>query len=166
MKVLLHSTLPCSPESAYYIDAYLQYRTKNGESLTKDSFLIREQFDITDLEQIRKGKDISIDGIESFLYIILRKSGVRSVNHNRDRKEVVLAHGFRKFFTTQCINSKLNPEIREMLLGHKIVDLYIYYSDFYSNLPLYQYFVFRCSLSFQSFRRNLYPILSSDILQY
>jgi hypothetical protein len=29
-------------------------------------------------------------------------------------------HGFRKFFTTQLINSNLNPEIREMLLGHKI----------------------------------------------
>jgi integrase len=110
----------CSPETAYYIDAYLQYRTKNGESLTKDSFLIREQFDITDLEQIRKSKNMSIDGIESFLYIIVRKSGVRSVNHNRDRKEVALAHGFRKFFTTQCINAKINAEIREMLLGHKI----------------------------------------------
>lgn len=110
----------CSPESAYYIDAYLQYRTKNGESLTKDSYLIREQFDITDLEQIRKNKGMSLDGIESFLYIILLKSGVRSVNPNRDRKEVALAHGFRKFFTTQCINAKVNPEIREMLLGHRI----------------------------------------------
>ena len=32
----------------------------------------------------------------------------------------MLAHGFRKFFTTQLINSKVNPEIREMLLGHSI----------------------------------------------
>lgn len=32
----------------------------------------------------------------------------------------MLAHGFRKFFTTQLVNSKVNPEIREMLLGHKI----------------------------------------------
>jgi hypothetical protein len=31
-----------------------------------------------------------------------------------------MAHGFRKFFTTQLVNSKLNPELREMLLGHKI----------------------------------------------
>ena len=54
------------------------------------------------------------------MYIILLKSGIRSVNHNRDRKEVALAHGFRKFFTTQRINSDVNPEIREMLLGHKI----------------------------------------------
>jgi hypothetical protein len=33
---------------------------------------------------------------------------------------VARAHGFRKFFTTQLVNSKVNPEIREMLLGHKI----------------------------------------------
>jgi integrase len=32
----------------------------------------------------------------------------------------MIAHGFRKFFTTQLINSKVNPEIKEMLLGHKI----------------------------------------------
>ena len=31
-----------------------------------------------------------------------------------------LDHGFRKFFTTQLINAKVNPEIREMLLGHSI----------------------------------------------
>jgi hypothetical protein len=31
-----------------------------------------------------------------------------------------IAHGFRIFFTTQLISSKVNPEIREMLLGHKI----------------------------------------------
>jgi hypothetical protein len=32
----------------------------------------------------------------------------------------MIAHGFRKFFTTQLVNSKVNAEIREMLLGHKI----------------------------------------------
>ena len=45
---------------------------------------------------------------------------MRAINHNRDRKEVARAHGFRKFFTTQLINSNVNPEIREMLLGRKI----------------------------------------------
>ena len=30
------------------------------------------------------------------------------------------SHGFRKFFTTKAVNSKVNPEDREMLLGHKI----------------------------------------------
>jgi hypothetical protein len=32
----------------------------------------------------------------------------------------MIGYGFRKFFTTQLINSKVNPEIEEMLLGHKI----------------------------------------------
>jgi|ERR1044071_1181236 hypothetical protein len=36
------------------------------------------------------------------------------------RKEIPRAHGFRKFFTTQLVNCEVNPEIREMLLGHKI----------------------------------------------
>ena len=31
-----------------------------------------------------------------------------------------MVHGFRKFVTTQLVNSDVNPEIREMLLGHKI----------------------------------------------
>jgi len=111
----------CTPECASYIDAYLDFRTKNGENLHKDSYLIRDQFDITDLEQIKnKSKGMSINGIVSLLSVILLKSGVRIINHYSNRKEVARAHGFRKFFTTQCIDSEVNPEIREMLLGHKI----------------------------------------------
>jgi integrase len=111
----------CSPECTSYIDAYLDFRTINGEDLNKDSYLIREQFDISDLEQIKnKSKGMSISGIESLLSVILLKSGVRVISHSQNRKEVARAHGCRKFFTTQCVNSKVNPEIREMLLGHKI----------------------------------------------
>ena len=111
----------CTPECSSYIDAYLDFRTKNGEDLNKNSYLIREQFDITDLEQIRnKSKGMTISGIESLLSVLLLKSGVRAINHTRNRKEIARAHGFRKFFTTQCINSDVNPEVREMLLGHKI----------------------------------------------
>src|SRR5206468_13027674 len=37
------------------------------------------------------------------------------------------AHGFRKFAMKQFVNSKINPEIREMLLGHKIALASCYY---------------------------------------
>jgi site-specific recombinase XerD len=40
----------CTPECSSFIDAYFKYRTQNGEKLDNDSFLIRDQFDITDLE--------------------------------------------------------------------------------------------------------------------
>lgn len=43
----------CTPECSQFITDYLEYRTKNGESLTPDSYLIRDQFDINDLKQIR-----------------------------------------------------------------------------------------------------------------
>ena len=114
----------CSPECATYIDSYLEYRTRSGEKLTKESFLIREQFDVNDFEQVRKqGRSVSKDSISNILQSIAVKAGLRKVNHNytyRERKSVPLAHGFRKFFTTQLVNSKVNPEIREMLLEHSI----------------------------------------------
>ena len=116
----------CSPECANYIDSYLEFRTRSGEHLDdkEHTYLIREQFDINDIEQIRKqGRSIARDSIANMLYTLAIKSGLRKVNHQftgRERKPVPLAHGFRKFFTTQLINSKVNPEIREMLLGHSI----------------------------------------------
>jgi hypothetical protein len=38
----------------------------------------------------------------------------------RKRKEIAQHHGFRKFTHTTMTNKKINPEVREMLLGHSI----------------------------------------------
>lgn len=112
----------CTPECTNYIDSYLEYRTKNGELLTKDSFLIRDQFDSTDLEQVRnRSKAVALSTLKVIIHKKLIKSGIKVVDHTKHiRKEVPESHGFRKLFTTMVINSKVNPEIREMLLGHKI----------------------------------------------
>jgi integrase/recombinase XerD len=95
------------------IDSYLNMRERYGEKLTNNSILIREQFDIRDTHQIKKARQISTDAIRWMIVDISKRCGVRST-------VVPIAHGFRKFFTTQLIQSKVNPEIREMLLGHKI----------------------------------------------
>ena len=101
------------------MDAYIQFRSKY-EKLDKNSYLIRDQFDITNLDQIsNRSKAISTKTIDALLNTVLIKSGLRTKG-NEDRRDVARAHGFRKFFTTQVINSDVNPEIREMLLGHKI----------------------------------------------
>src|SRR6476469_8382779 len=64
---------------------------------------------------------------------LLKRLGIRS-------KEVARSQGFRKFFATQLINSKVNPEIREMLLGHKIGLASCYYrpteEDMYSEYEI------------------------------
>ena len=114
----------CTPECGKAIDAYLEYRKRNGEVLMPDSYLIRKQFDIRDLQQIKNSNNpISLPTLRGLIDCTAIKAGLRSVKHGnmkRERKQLALTHAFRKFFTNQLVNSKVNPEIREMLLGHKI----------------------------------------------
>ncbi|HEX2305827.1 MAG TPA: hypothetical protein VHH33_06030 [Nitrososphaeraceae archaeon] len=88
-------------------------RSRYGEKINDESYLIREQFDIRDNFAIGKCKGIGRELLQWKLRDIARRSNVRS-------KEVPIAHGFRKFTMKQLVDSKINPEIREMLLGHKI----------------------------------------------
>ena len=88
-------------------------RSRYGEKITDDSYLVREQFDIRDNFAISKNKGIGRATLQWKLRDIARRANVKS-------KEVPIAHGFRKFAMKQFVDSKLNPEIREMLLGHKI----------------------------------------------
>ena len=102
-----------TPECKNAIDSYIDMRSRYGEKINDNSFLIREQFDIRDKFAIGACKGIGREVLQWKLRDIARRSNVRT-------KEVPIAHGFRKFFMTQCVSSKVNPEIREMLLGHKI----------------------------------------------
>jgi integrase len=102
-----------TPECRKAVDNYLDMRKRYGEVLTPESYLIREQFDTNDQFRISRAKPITMGTIKWKMIDIARRAGVRS-------KDVKASHNFRKFFTTQLINSKVNPEIREMLLGHKI----------------------------------------------
>lgn len=67
--------------------------------------------------------------MDNLLQLWLVNSGVRTVDpvNPGSWKPVQRLHGFRKFFTNQLINSKISPEIREMLLGHKIGITSAYY---------------------------------------
>jgi integrase len=113
----------CTPECGREIDAYLEFRRKHSEDITTDSFLIVKRFD-TNLNIEIRGKPFAPQSLQVILDDYIVNSGVKVRDHgyaNRfKRKPVPMFHGFRKFFTTQLVNSKVNPEIREMLLGHKI----------------------------------------------
>lgn len=111
-----------TPEAAQAIDLYMDFRKRAGEKLDKDSFLIRNEFDMNDIHQVRKqSKPIQLTTIRNMLHTKLVKSGIVEKDHDtRRRNEIPMSHGFRKFWTTQTINAKLNPEIRELLLGHRI----------------------------------------------
>ena len=107
----------CTPECEESIDKYLDMRSRYGEKLTDKSYLIREQFD---LRNPGKPKPFQRRTIQWKIYQLCSTTGI-------DKKNISVIHGFRKFFTTQLVNSKVNPEIREMLLGHKIGLAGVYY---------------------------------------
>jgi len=121
------TTCFCSPECANYIDLYYEYRSRAGERLDSDpehTPFIREQFDANDIEQVRKhAKPTSKKTISNVLHSLVIKSGLRTVNHNytnRERHEMGITKGFRKWWMHEAVESKMNPEIREMLLSHSI----------------------------------------------
>lgn len=115
-------------ETATAIDQYIQLRKDVGENITKESSLIRNDFDVDNEYSAKNPKKTSPVNINTLLRNILIKTGLRSVNQPKNlRNEKATVHGFRKFTTTQFVNSGLNPEIREMLLGHKIGLTGVYY---------------------------------------
>jgi integrase len=89
----------------------MDMRLPYGEKLNDNSYLIREQFDLKDLTS--KPKQTRSNTMSVRLISMSERMGIRS-------QGIPAAHGFRKFFTTQLVNSRVNPEIREMLLGHDI----------------------------------------------
>jgi integrase len=109
----------CTPECAKEIDSYLEFRERRGEKITQDSFLMVRKFShITP----NKGKPFKDRALRSLLQKCIDNTGLRQIDHGNPhkRKQIPIFHGFRKFFTKQLVDSKLNPETREMLLGHKI----------------------------------------------
>ena len=101
-----------TPECKQAIDFYLDMRSRYGEKLNDNSFLIREQFDVRSRVPARP-KSVDKSALQYKLYDLCNRSGI-------DKEKTAIAHSFRYFFTKQLVESKVNPEIREMLLGHKI----------------------------------------------
>ena len=55
------------------------------------------------------------------VYTSLINSGLRTIDHvnsSRNRKEVKMTHGFRKFFETMLVNTGIHETIIRKLTGH------------------------------------------------
>lgn len=118
----------CTPECAAAIDQYIEIRRQAGEHLTKESWLIRNDFDVSNPESVQNPKPTNAINISTVIRNVLVKAGLRTLGQPRStRNEQPIIHAFRKFTTTQFVHSSLNPEIREMLLGHSIGLTGVYY---------------------------------------
>ncbi|MGB8161961.1 MAG: hypothetical protein WCE92_03645, partial [Nitrososphaeraceae archaeon] len=118
----------CTPECAKAVDQYLDMRQQYGEKLTADSFLIREQFDVRDPFAISKCRQIRSNTLTRKLIDLAERSLIREKEvlvdggkmRSEIRKDVPIAHGFRKFFTSQLVEADLNTELRWLLEGHNL----------------------------------------------
>lgn len=107
-----------TPEASKELDIYLDYRKRKGEIIAENSYAIVKRFSAKSTE----GRPFKGKSLHDLLQDAIENSGLRKVDHNNPykRKQVPLLHGLRKFFTKQLVDSKVQAEIREMLLGHDI----------------------------------------------
>lgn len=122
----------CSMECASALNSYLDFRKRNGEEITEDSYLIRKQFDKREQSKHHKVSDASDPpekhkladgGIESMIYQLVCDAGIRTaetkVKRLGDRHKNMTAHSFRKFFENKCLESGIDPFYVSVLMGHK-----------------------------------------------
>lgn len=110
----------CTPECSKAIDDYLEYRKTNFEVLRPDSYLIINQFNIN--KRI-KPKPIAVDTLRGLINRVTKKVGLRKTNHSgnsRERKDVMLTHNFRKWYSSQLAESNVQTEWRWLLEGHNL----------------------------------------------
>ena len=116
----------CTPEATKAIEEYLNWRDGKGEKLTPESPLFREQFDIR-FGARGKVTPITETAITHMLNTLRNETGIvehkpltESVKNGSHRSKIMTAHGFRKFFMTECEKSGMKSINVKMLLGHDI----------------------------------------------
>ena len=118
----------CTPESRKYIDDYLAWRERLGEKMTENSILFRKEFDIRDSFEVRNNvKRLTLSGVTSIIRELSYDLGVRQVQHlteglhsGKIKHEIMLVHGFRKYFDTTCTSNGMDKLYVEVCMGHDL----------------------------------------------
>ena len=125
----------CTPEATQAINDYMQYRERcAAKKLAPNSPIIREQFERDDLLKVRNPRPIKLVTIRTLIYETLLKAGITEREHRTEgqtpgkvKKEIPMAHGFRKFFNTALMNADVHPSFKKLLMGHSVQLDEVYY---------------------------------------
>src|SRR5919198_6697694 len=100
------------------IDEYMDYRRKQHEKITNESYIIRDKF-ATFSKNTNRSKSLAEHTINKQMKFLLRKAGLSYEHLQPD-------HSFRKFFNTCLMNSNVAYSFKELLMGHsvKLDDVY------------------------------------------
>jgi integrase len=108
-----------TPECIAAIDDYSQYRKKQCEKITDDSYIIRDKF-ATFSKKTNRAKPLSENTINKQMKHLLRKAGL-------SYEELQPDHSLRRFFNTALMNSDVTYSFKELMMGHSLKLDNVYY---------------------------------------
>ena len=121
-----------SPECYASLNDWMDYRALCGESITKESFVMRDIWENGDIDGASNPKPLNSFAITRLLNRAWQSQKIRSqLPKGVKRHEFKTAHGFRKCFKTQAEQAGV-PSIKiEMWLGHSlgVTDSYIRFTE-------------------------------------
>jgi integrase len=104
--------LRVTPECMASLDEYIEYRRKQHEKITEESYIIRDKF-ATFSKNTNRSKPLAELTINKQMKFLLRKAGLPYEQLQPD-------HSFRKFFNTCLMNSNVAYSFKELLMGHSV----------------------------------------------
>jgi hypothetical protein len=141
INVYSHSTSSyfsyCTPECRKWIDHSLEHRKMWGERITDVSPLFRAEYNSRDRSK-SKITPISKDAIAEFMEVLLKHTGLRPPSPEIEGQEqsyhrlnVMMTHGFRKFFETNTFRAGMEHMYIRRLMGQKsgLEDSYLKLSE-------------------------------------
>ena len=105
-----------TPEASIALQNYLNEREFDGERLTKESPLFRQSYQLG----IQKAKFCHRSSLEWIIDRVVHNCGLRTIKDGK-RKNIQLAHGFRKRFNTILKTTPgMNNNLAEKMMGHSV----------------------------------------------
>jgi hypothetical protein len=108
------------------LEEYLEFRRSCGETITGESWLMRDTWKSTNVSCYNRGglatvpRKLKSSGIRSIITRAEWEQGLRiPLNNGEKRHEFQAVHGFRKFFKSHCEQMMKSINV-EILMGHTI----------------------------------------------
>ena len=104
----------CTPECACFIDSYLEYRTKNGEKINNDYYLIRDKFTElwiknTNLICMPSRNVRDIRGFTDISYLFIDEADYFEPSVNNELLHAITAHEEKSNCTTIMVSTPNRP---------------------------------------------------------